>query len=79
MLVEPKHLLDEGVVTKATLINPKATSLCAHIANVTGYTQQLSKNLEVGHATEVSVVQSSSQVAMRTPQLVQSLVITTRR
>ena len=50
VVVEPKHLIDEGVVTQATLINPEG------IANVTGYTQHLSKNLEVGQATEASVV-----------------------
>ena len=55
VVVEPKHLLDEGVVTQATLINPEGHAYVC-IANVTGYTQHLSENLEVGQATEASMV-----------------------
>ena len=55
VVVEPKHLLDEGAVTQATLINPEGHAYVC-IANVTGYTQHLSENLEVGQATEASMV-----------------------
>ena len=55
VVVEPKHMLDESVVTQATLINPEGHAYVC-IANVTGYTKHLSKNLEVRQSNEASVV-----------------------
>ena len=47
--------MDEGVIVEPALIQPNEP-VYVRVANATGYTQHLSKNLEMGLATEASVV-----------------------
>ncbi len=53
---EPRSLSDEGVIVEPALIQPnEPVYIC--VANTTSYTQHLSKNLEMGLATEASIVE----------------------
>ncbi len=58
---EPKSLSDEGVIVEPALIQPNEP-VYVRVANATGYTQDLSKNLEMGLATEASVVADSTPI-----------------
>ena len=56
LLVEPVCLTGEGVTTDANLLQP-TKPMYVRIANITGFTQRLSENLDIGQAVGAEPLQ----------------------